>query len=72
MTSIGDRNDSVIDAGKCVMDFPTAWEFTRTSRIEDHDIQCSWYTHNMLCDCRVLSDEYERRQIELEQRKDGE
>lgn len=50
----------------CVMDFPTAWAFTRASAIKDHDVQCSWYTHNMLCDCRVLNDEYDRLEARFE------
>lgn len=49
----------------CIMDFPTAWAFTRASAIKDHDVQCSWYTHNMLCDCHVLNDEYARRKATL-------
>lgn len=46
---------------EAIMDYPEAWSWTRGSNLEDHDEQCSWKTHKMMCDCRVLWDEYERR-----------
>ena len=46
---------------ECIMDYPEAWSWTRSSNMEDHEEHCSWKTHKMLCDCRVLWDEYERR-----------
>ncbi len=44
------------------MDFPQAWKFTRSTRLEDHDPKCSWAKAGLLCDCRVLWDEIERRE----------
>lgn len=48
---------------EAVMDFPTAWEFVRETDPADHHEQCSWRTQNgaLLCDCRILWDEYDRR-----------
>jgi len=48
----------------CIMDFPEAWLWTKASNLEDHEERCSWKTHKMLCDCKVLWDEYERRKAE--------
>ena len=44
-----------------IMDFPTAWAFTKASKDEDHDSRCSWVRARLLCDCHVIWDEYERR-----------
>ncbi len=51
----------------CIMDFPTAWEFVRATKADDHHEKCSWRVTNgaLLCDCRVLWDEYERRKLSL-------
>jgi len=51
---------------KCIMDFPTAWAFTEASKDRDHDPRCSWIQARMLCDCRVIWDEYERRRQAME------
>ena len=48
-------------ASRCIMDFPAAWAFTIASHDEDHDARCSWIQARMLCDCRVIWDEYEGR-----------
>lgn len=53
----------------CVMDFPAAWAFVRTTNEKDHDPNCSWVGWGMLCDCRVLYDEYDRRERRMAQRK---
>lgn len=47
----------------CVMDFPAAWDYVRSTKPEQHHPQCSWFvTHGaLLCDCLILHDEYERR-----------
>lgn len=44
-----------------VMDYPTAWAFVETTDATTHDPKCSWRTVQMLCDCHVLGDEYDRR-----------
>jgi len=48
-----------------VMDIPSAWKWTEESKMEDHHERCSWRTDRMLCDCRVLWDEYDRRKALL-------
>ena len=45
----------------CIMDYPTAWEFTRKTPREDHDEECSYSVGGLLCDCHILNNEYERR-----------
>ena len=45
------------------MDFPQAWEFTRSTAPEHHSPKCSWITGKMLCDCSVLWCEYYKRQL---------
>jgi len=49
------------DERAAVMDYPAAWAFTRASQDSDHDPRCSWIQARMLCDCRVIWNEYERR-----------
>jgi len=44
-----------------VMDFLAAWEFVLKTNPVDHHAKCSFRTHQMLCDCDVLNNEYERR-----------
>lgn len=45
------------------MDYPTAWEFVRETKPEQHHAECSWRVCGgaLLCDCHVLMDEYKRR-----------
>lgn len=52
-------------SSECVMDFPAAWDYVRATKEKDHHPQCSWVvTHGaLLCDCSVLSREYDRRAI---------
>jgi len=49
------------------MDFPAGWAFVRGTLPESHDVRCSWRvtTGVLLCDCRVLWDEYDRRRAAL-------
>lgn len=49
-----------------IMDFPTAWAFVRATNPDDHHLDCSWRTTAgaLLCDCRVLWDEYDKRKAE--------
>ena len=42
------------------MDFPEAWAFVRTTKLEDHHMRCSWRS-GVLCDCNVLWAEYYKR-----------
>lgn len=51
-----------------IMDFPTAWEFVRNTKPEDHHEKCSWRTAKgaFLCDCHILWDEYERQKEKLD------
>ena len=42
------------------MDFPEAWAFVRTTKLEDHHMRCSWRS-GLLCDCNVLWAEYYKR-----------
>lgn len=51
-------------AQECVMDFPTAWAFTIASEDAEHDPRCSWIQARLLCDCRVIWNEYEQRHNE--------
>lgn len=46
-----------------VMDYPTAWKFLSETELKDHHEKCSYRTENrgILCDCTVISKEYERR-----------
>jgi len=37
------------------VDFPRAWEITRSVEREYHHNRCSYNTHGMLCDCDVLN-----------------
>lgn len=55
----------------CVMDFPTAWNFVRQTKPEQHHEDCSWrnYGGALLCDCHVLSDEYKRRESALSEKE---
>ena len=44
------------------MDFPQAWEFTRSTKESDHSPKCSWIQARLLCDCAVLwAEDYKRR-----------
>jgi hypothetical protein len=56
-----------------MMDFPQAWAFVRDTKPEQHDPECSWRRYNggFLCDCHVLSDEYNRRLSTSEQCRCG-
>lgn len=45
------------------MDFPQAWEFVRTTKVEDHHVKCSWRS-GLLCDCSILWAEYYKRKSE--------
>lgn len=36
------------------VDFPRAWQITRSKPIESHNPKCSWAIHRLLCDCDVL------------------
>ena len=51
-----------------VMDYPQAWAFIREQHPDpaEHDPRCSWVQTNraLLCDCRVLWDEYDRRKLD--------
>lgn len=54
-------------AGRVVMDYPAAWAYVREQHPDpsEHDPRCSWVIANraVLCDCHVLWDEYERRDL---------
>lgn len=48
-------------------DYPTAWAYIREQHPDpaEHDPRCSWVQMNggMLCDCRVINEEYARRLV---------
>jgi hypothetical protein len=52
----------------CIMDYPTAWKFLEPTKLEDHDEKCSYRQANrgLLCDCRIIWDEYDRRKHHAE------
>ena len=37
-----------------MMDYPRAWEITRSVEREYHHNNCSYNTHLLLCDCEVV------------------
>lgn len=49
-----------------VMDIPSAWEFLAGTKMGDHEQPCSYRQTGggILCDCRVIDEEYERRKAE--------
>lgn len=54
-------------SGKCIMDYPTAWAFVAKTKLTQHHPKCSYRQTKraLLCDCRVLNDEYDCRKKEL-------
>ena len=52
------------------MDFPEAWAFVRTTKLEDHHMRCSWRS-GVLCDCNVLWAEYYKRKAIAEAKKEN-
>ena len=58
----------------CIMDFRSAWEFVRATKMKDHDPLCSYVRchGSLLCDCHIIWDEYKKRSEALPTRKSGE